>query len=490
MSLGHEDDMIDRLSTTLNNADAPQSKAEKELAQLQQSQQERMIQQNKHYLEELFVESRTQPIKIKNVQITNSQSFRTSFLASQFEPLLKHNTPIGLETFLKNIEQVSKSFIKLGLVQDLMVSVNHLPRSYFSRPSASLDVVPVFNIIPVKKFYAKTGTNIGNGEGDGYIEFQFKNLFGGAENLTFDAISGTKTQSSYLINYNQPLFNNANFILENVGYLNTRKYDWFNSDVTMRGLTNRIYTQLEGGLNHELTLENSWRILNNLNSKSNDILFQSGSSLKSSLSYNINYDTRNNHILPTAGKYIKAGVEFNGLTKSTSSPFLKSILESQFTLPVKSLKSSLVFTHKSGVLYPLGNSSFILDRFFIGGPNDVRSFTMNGLGPKSYNSSVGGDVFLNGGVSLVSKIPGISEESNFKLHNFVNFGKLMPLQKKLGLAGLAKDFSGNYSVSYGFGILFNHPMARFELNFVLPLAVHERDSIRKGIQYGIGVSFL
>ena len=28
-----------------------------------------------------------------------------------------------------------------------------------------------------------------------------------------------------------------------------------------------------------------------------------------------------------------------------------------------------------------------------------------------------------------------------------------------------------------------------DLNFVLPLVTHERDSLRKGIQYGISVSF-
>jgi outer membrane protein insertion porin family len=130
-----------------------------------------------------------------------------------------------------------------------------------------------------------------------------------------------------------------------------------------------------------------------------------------------------------------------------------------------------------------------LDRFFIGGANDVRSFTMNGLGPKQYNSSTGGDVFLNGGISLVSKIPKVDPDSNFKIHNFLNFGKLLPLDKtKMG--SLADQFTKQYSVSFGSGILYNHPMARFELNICLPLMVNERDGVRKGLQYGIGMSFL
>ena len=138
-------------------------------------------------------------------------------------------------------------------------------------------------------------------------------------------------------------------------------------------------------------------------------------------------------------------------------------------------------------------NSSLLDRFYIGGPNDVRSFLLNGLGPKDYNSCIGGDLFLNGGISLITDIPKYNE-SNFKIHNFINFGRLVGFNKDISLfnnlQNLNLTLTSQYSISYGFGILFNHPMARFELNFVLPLVTHERDSLRKGIQYGIGVSFL
>ncbi|KAK6204750.1 surface antigen-domain-containing protein [Scheffersomyces amazonensis] len=496
MSLDHEEDMIDRLSRAQSPIDDKKpTKEEQALLDLQTEKQQLIINQNKQFLEELFKDSSTQPIKIKNVQITNSGDFRDTFLQSQFQPLLKTTRPITLQHLLKSIESISKSFIKLNLVENLLVSVNQIqsPRSFFkSDNGTSLNIVPIFNIIPVKKFSAKTGTNIGNGEGDGYIQFQFRNLFGGAENLSFDATTGTKTKSSYLLNYNMPVFNNSNYINENLFYINTRKLEHIQSEVTTQGFSNKIFTQYDNtNFNHEFILENFWKVLQNKGSKSMTILNQSGSSFKSSVIYNLIYDSRDNSHLPSIGRYFRFGLEYSGLFKINKYPFIKSIVESQLTYPIPNLPSSIIFTNKAGIIYPLGQKpqTSVLDRFFIGGPNDVRSFTLNGLGPRDHNSSIGGDIFFTGGVSLISKIPGVSQESNFKLHNFINYGRLVSINKT-DLSTSFKKLLGQYSVSFGFGLLYNHPMARFELNFVLPITANKSDSLRKGIQYGIGVTFL
>lgn len=482
MALDRSDDLMDRLASPSKHHAESKTKSQKSYDELLQQKQELLQKQSNAFLEDLFKQNNTKPIKIRNVQITNAQGFRDSFLQSQFKNLTS-NSPITLGYLLSQTDLISKSFIKLGLVENLMVSYQPLRTN-----SPTTTLVPIFNIIPIKKFSAKTGTNIGNGEGDGYIQFQFKNIFGGGENLMFDAVSGTKTSSSYLVNYNQPLFNKANYIIENSIFMNTRKFDWINSEVNQKGSTTRIYTQYDKYINHELTFENVWKILNNKSSKSNDVIYQSGSNFKSSIIYNWTFDSRNNKHLPTKGKFLRFGLEFNGLSKLVKSRFIKSIFETQFTYPLKN--HQLILSNKSGLLFSLQNSSHILDRFFIGGPNDVRSFTLNGLGPKSYNSSIGGDVFLNGGLSLISPIPFLKNnlESGFRLHNFINYGKLLPIDNDL--VSTLSQFNSAYSVSAGFGLLFNHPMARFELNFILPLTIHERDSVRKGFQYGIGVSFL
>ena len=50
--------------------------------------------------------------------------------------------------------------------------------------------------------------------------------------------------------------------------------------------------------------------------------------------------------------------------------------------------------------------------------------------------------------------------------------------------------NGLPSAAAGFGLVYAHPMARFELNFTLPLVMRREEQARKGIQFGIGVTFL
>lgn len=486
MSLEYEEQMIDRISSKVSGEKL--TNYEIELEKLQHDKQELMMQQNKAYLEELFKNNKSAPINIRNVQITNSGSFRDSFLEAQFKPLLLNNL-MTLENLLDNVDIVTKRLVKLNIIENLMVSFNPVQKSIFTKNKSSIDMVPIFNILPAKRFYAKTGTNIGNGEGDGYIQFQLKNLFGGGEGLAFDAVTGTKTQSSYLLKYDQPVLNNSDYIFETSGFVNTRNFDWINSEVNVKGFTNKIYTQFDSPLNHEFLVENCWKTLKNIDSKADDVLAQSGSSMKSSIIYNFKFDTRDSSHLASKGLLLRLGLEYSGLFQFNKYPFIKSVLEGQYAIKLNSTHH-MIFTSKYGMLYPLNSTSSILDRFFIGGPNDVRSFTLNGLSPKSYNSSIGGDLFMNGGVSLVSNIPGVSKDSNFKIHNFLNFGKIGLLDKNVPLSKSISQLTKEFSSSYGIGLLYNHPMARFELNIVLPLTIHERDGVRKGLQYGIGMSFL
>lgn len=477
MSFGN-DEFMDKL-----NSGDQLPKEQKELKKLFEEKQKLLVDQNKRFLEDLFNENSTKPIKVKQVQANNTGEFRTSFLNKQLLPLLNKNL-FTLQDFLFNTDEVTKNFINGGVLENIMVQYNPMA----NRKYETIDVVPVFHLSPVKRFFAKTGSNIGNGEGDGYIQFQLRNLFGGGEHLSFDATTGTRTSSSYLINYNQPINNNTKYIWENLFYVNSRSLEWFKCDSKLKGMSNKLYTKFPL-INHELQIDNVWRSLFNKSSKSMAVLNQAGDNFKSSVAYGIKYDSRDNIHLPTTGKFFKLGIEYAGISKFSSVNYLKSIAESQFTVPLNAF-NHLIVSNKSGLLYSLNSPSFMLDRFFIGGPNDVRAFTLNGLGPKSYDCSIGGDLFLNGGISLISKIPYTPKDSNFKFHNFINYGNLQLYDNSLSLWQNTAGLFNQFSVSYGFGILYNHPMARFELNFVVPLAVHQRDYSRKGLQYGIGISFL
>jgi outer membrane protein insertion porin family len=50
--------------------------------------------------------------------------------------------------------------------------------------------------------------------------------------------------------------------------------------------------------------------------------------------------------------------------------------------------------------------------------------------------------------------------------------------------------NGLPSAAAGLGLVYAHPLARFELNFTLPLVMRKDEQARKGLQFGVGITFL
>lgn len=466
------------------------SKEDKQLEKLLQEKQQLLQRQSQEYLNQLFESNENKPVSVSNIQVNNAKDFRLLFLNKQFLPLNKDN--FTLQEFFGALDEITRNFTKAGVVENLVIQLDAATRPnnvfFKSVNQDTLNLIPAFNLFPVKKFYAKTGSNIGNGEGDGYIQFQLKNLFGGGENVSFDATTGTRTSSSYLFNYNMPVNNNTNYVWESLFFINHRSLEWIGCETKNYGFNTKFATKFSGNVNHQLAFDGIWRILNNKNSKSLSIWNQCGHNFKNSVTYNISYDTRDNIHLPSMGKLMRLGIEIDGLTRFSSNTFVKTLIETQVAQKLTD-QSHFILTNRFGIINS-PKESYVLDRFFIGGPNDVRSFTLNGLGPKSYGNSIGGDLFVNGGLSLITRIPYTPQGTNFKLHSFFNYGNLKLYDQEQKIYGNLTGLFNQFSTSFGIGILYNHPMARFELNFVLPLTTHQRDFTRKGLQYGIGVSFL
>jgi len=60
------------------------------------------------------------------------------------------------------------------------------------------------------RFLLKTGTDLGNTEGSAYGSLLWRNIFGGAETLTFNAAAGTRTRSAYSAELAAPVRSNPN----------------------------------------------------------------------------------------------------------------------------------------------------------------------------------------------------------------------------------------------------------------------------------------
>lgn len=450
-----------------------------ELDRLRAAKQQLMADQSRAYLDAVFCDNQSVPVAVRNVQVTNAHAFRDGFLRQQLRPLLEPGVTT-LREFVRRMDQAYARLAKCDVLESGHVAVHRLPAAAWARTPHTADVVPVFNIVPQKRFYAKTGTNIGNGEGDGYVQLQWKNVWGGAETVVLDAVSGTKTPSLYLASLAMPAAGDPRVWWDTLVYTNTRKLEWLQSSVATAGATTRLATRFDGPVNAEATAEAAWRRMRNHGSRSLEVLAHLRDTFKAALGASVRYDTRDSALLPTRGQYVRAAVEHCSAATGSTVAFTKFALEAQAACAV-SANHTVVSTHKAGLLVGAGS---VLDRFFAGGPNDVRLFLLHGLGPKDNNLAVGGDCYVSGGVSLISRLPRAPRDTGFRWHTFANYGKLV------GAGGGWRLLYGSCSTSAGMGLLYNHPMARFELNLVLPLSAHASDYTRKGIQYGVGVSFL
>jgi outer membrane protein insertion porin family len=190
--------------------------------------------------------------------------------------------------------------------------------------------------------------------------------------------------------------------------------------------------------------------------------------------------------------------------------FWKSEAESQVALPFGDTGITLTAGLRGGLIYPLAlggsgapQQSRINDRFVLGGPTDVRGFRLGGLGPHDGPDAVGGDVYAAGGASLLFPIPRVGKDTPLRFQTFINGGRLLALKGrdkegqmdsaavsssvKKTLSALTEDLP---SCAAGFGLVYAHPIARFEINFSLPLVMRAAEAGRKGLSFGVGVEFL
>jgi outer membrane protein insertion porin family len=366
----------------------------------------------------------------------------------------------------------------------------------------------------------KTGTEAGTSEASVYGNAEFRNLFGGAESLNVHAARGTRTRSVYSAAFSTPVLSNPDLRWEISGLTSSALKPWSSHEELLKGGSSKFKWETGSGHTHELGYSGLWRQVTSLASDASPtVRLDAGDSFKSSLSHTWINEQRDNPLLPSRGYYFKSVAELAGYGPLKGDVgFGKLEFESQAALPIPipgiEGDSGIAFNAglRAGLLYPLavggsGNPtpSRLNDRFQLGGPTDVRGFKMAGLGPHDGQDAVGGDVYAAGGASLLFPLPRAGKDTPLRLQAFVNGGRLLALKTKSKEASTALDSdsvaegikktigelrNGLPSTAVGLGLVYAHPMARFELNFTLPLVMRRDEQPRKGVQFGVGVTFL
>lgn len=357
----------------------------------------------------------------------------------------------------------------------------------------------------------KTGTDIGNVEGSAYGNLTWRNIFGGAETLNLNASAGTRTRSAYHAIFDTPILSDPDKKITIDGLVSSTSKPWSSHDEGLRGAGVKYTWATESGTRHQVGYTGVWRQITSLAANASPtVRNDAGDSVKSSISHTWLSDKRNHPFLPSSGYLMKTVSEIAGWGPLQGDvAFWKSEVEASgaIAIPIPGVKGdsgvSLTGGFRAGMLYPLpigfgtkSQPSRINDRFQLGGPTDVRGFKMSGLGPRDGPDAVGGDVFAAASANLLVPLPRVGKDTPLRLQLFANAGRLLAL-KDTGKGTQSNVYStvaqltdGVPSLAAGVGLVYAHPVARFELNFTLPFVLRRGEEGRKGLQFGVGMSFM
>lgn len=424
----------------------------------------------------LLEQNNTRPTTVLAVRTEGGRASRDAFIKRQLQPLLERDTTTFSE-FLRNIDSASRNLTSFGVYSDVVFSLESVDERFSFGDGRSLTVQPVLTLREAKRFTAKTGTDVGNGEGSGYVSCQFKHMFGGAESLLLDASVGTRTKSSYLANLGSPLFNSPLWRSELLAFATSREVPYANQIQSMQGVGAKL--KYLGDVHKvELSVEQMVRTISANPGASRTVKFACGDDLKRSATAIYTYDTRDVGVMPTSGHMVKLTGEY-----ISSDNLLRA--QAEYSSGKRFRWAIINWGGRAGALSRNDTSGVhLMDRFYLGGANDVRGFALYGMGPRDEGDAIGGAMYSCMGLSLFTAVPGLKNglDNNLKWHHFVNSGALIPTTNYRELA--------NQSVSAGTGLVYNHPAARFELNICAPIVARSTDKVRKGLQFGVGISFL
>jgi outer membrane protein insertion porin family len=386
-------------------------------------------------------------------------------------------------------------------------------------PSTTFSDIDIYLSVKEKsRIRLKTGTDAGNTEASAYGNLLVRNVFGGAESLNVNASAGTRTRSSYSAILDTPLLSNPDHILSFAAYSSSTQKSWASHEEVLKGASTKFKWGTRTKGEHEIGYSGTWRQVTALaTDASPTVRNDAGDSFKSSITHTWINDKRDYPLLPTRGYLMKTVSEIAGWGPLKGDvAFWKSEVETggAVPIPILGIKGdsgvSLTTGLRAGIIYPLplglssqSQPSRVNDRFQLGGPTDVRGFTIAGLGPRDGRDAVGGDVYAAASANLLVPLPRLGKESPLRFQLFANGGRLLALKnsgekggmdnksaRKSVYSTVSELGSGLPSIAAGFGLVYAHPVARFELNFSLPLVMRRGEEYRKGLQFGVGINFL
>jgi outer membrane protein insertion porin family len=241
----------------------------------------------------------------------------------------------------------------------------------------------------------------------------------------------------------------------------------------------------------------------------------SGRTLTSSVGYSLNYNTLDNNKNPTDGLLIDFRQDLAGLGGDVS--YIKTAFDAKYYMPLVSDIVGLVH-FQGGMLNQLGNNPLrMLDQFQMG-PNLVRGFAPNGIGPRDINpfgtmDALGGTKYWGASYELQMPFWFLPKEVGLKGAVYADAGSLWDYQGPTAWAqtgevnvpgctpprttvpvnagtclGLQYNGANVIRSSVGVGLIWASPFGPLRFDYAIPLTKGANDRVQQ-FKFGGGTSF-
>ncbi len=241
----------------------------------------------------------------------------------------------------------------------------------------------------------------------------------------------------------------------------------------------------------------------------------SGSTLTSSVGYSLNYNTLDNNKNPTDGLLIDFRQDFAGVGGDVT--YLKNAIDGKYYTPLVSDIVGLIHL-QGGMLNQIGNNSIrMLDHFQMG-PNLVRGFAPNGIGPRDINpfgtsDAIGGTKYWGASAELQMPFWFLPKEVGLKGALYADAGGLWDYKGPTSWAqtgeinvpgctpptstptvsagtclGLQADTANVVRSSVGVGLIWASPFGPLRFDYAVPITKGAHDHVQQ-FRFGGGTSF-
>jgi outer membrane protein insertion porin family len=187
-----------------------------------------------------------------------------------------------------------------------------------------------------------------------------------------------------------------------------------------------------------------------------ELLNAKGTSITSILGGNIGRDTRDNLIEPTKGNLSTIGADFAGILTQDN----RYVRLSASTVQHQSLWFGHVLSGRLGTGYEFGWSDKpvpLFERFYLGGPNSIRSFKLRQISPRDDSGTrIGGNFQVLGNVEYT-----IPTFYGVKLALFFDAGNVYGPDNHLG----QKIDLTNLKYAVGMGLRWNSPFGPIRIDY-------------------------